>query len=179
MEGNIIISEDTQLAWQLHMIHEEGKQHWKVGNSLHCIPTIPGPTPTETFIASWMPASSESLPSNTLRKKLAEGKCMQWNASALRQLTILLEAIATITAVAQGAPEKKALYLEGISLKRGSDAFIQVPNSLVEPEANGQFQVKIANMTNQKIIIKAGELLRHLHKAEEVLKSLQILRSKN
>ena len=56
-------------------------------------------------------------------------------------------------------------------MKRGSDAFIQVPNSLVEPEVDGQFQVKIANMTNRKIIVRAGELLRHLHEAEEVLKT--------
>ena len=50
-------------------------------------------------------------------------------------------------------------------------AFIQVPNSLVEPEVDGQFQVKIANTTNRKIIVRAGELLGHLHKAEEVLKT--------
>lgn len=41
----------------------------------------------------------------------------------------------------------------------------------MEPEANGQFQVKIANTTNRKIIVRAGELLGHLHKAEEVLKT--------
>jgi len=171
MEANLIVGEDTQLAWQLHTIREEGQRHWKVGNSLHCIPAIPGPTPTEIFTASWRPNSFESSPCKTLVKKPAEGKRTQWNASALRQLTILPEAIATLTAVARGAPERKALHLEGISLKRGSDAFIQVPNSLVKLEANGQFQVKIANMTNQKIIVRAGELLGHLYKAEEVLKT--------
>jgi len=171
MEANLIVGEDTQLAWQLHTIRDEGRRHWKVGNSLHCIPAIPGPTPTETFTASWLPASVESSPLQALGNKPAEGKRTQWNASALRQLTILPEAIATLTAVARGAPEKKALYLEGISLKRGSDVFVQVPNSLVKPEASGQFQVKIANTTNRKIIVRAGELLGHLHKAEEALKT--------
>ena len=100
MEANLIISEDTQLAWQLHTIREEGRRHWKVGNSPHCIPAIPGPTPTETFTASWVPTSFESPRSKAPVRKLAEGKHTQWNASALRQLTILPEAIATLTAVA-------------------------------------------------------------------------------
>ena len=171
MEANLIVGEDTQLAWQLHTIREGGRRHWKVGNSPHCIPAIPGPTPTKTFTASWTPVSSEASPSKVQVKKPAKGKRTQWNVSALRQLTILPKAIATMTAVARGAPENKTLYLEGISLKRGSDVFVQVPNCLVEPEALGQFQVKIANTTNWKIIVRAGELLGHLHKAEGVLKT--------
>ena len=171
MEANLIVGEDTQLAWQLHTIREGGRRHWKVGNSPHCIPAIPGSIPTETFTASWTSVSSEALPSKVQVQKPAKGKRTQWNVSALRQLTILPEAIATMTAVARGAPENKTLYLEGISLKRGSDAFIQVPNCLVETEALGQFQVKIANTTNRKIIVRAGELLGHLHKAEGVLKT--------
>ena len=117
MEANLIVGEDTQLTWQLHTIREEGRRHWKVGNSLHCIPAFPGPTPTETFTASWAPASLDAPPIKAVTKKLIDGKRSRWNASALRQLTILPEAIATITAVARGAPEQIALYLKGISLK--------------------------------------------------------------
>ena len=170
MEANLIVSEDTQLAWQLHTIREEGKRHWKVGNSPHCIPAVPRLTPTETFTASWTTELSDSWPPPKQRKTPVEGKRTLWNASTLRQLTILPEAIATMTAVARGVPVKKTLYFEGISLKRGSDTFVQVPNCLVEPDVQGQFQVKIVNTINRKIIVRAGELLGHLHKAEEVLK---------
>jgi len=171
MEANLLIGEDTQLAWQLHMIRNGGRSHWKVGDSLHCIPAIPGRAPTETFVAKW--ASAPILPQSKglATKKASEGKRVQWNASALRQLTILPESIASLTAVARGAPERRALYLEGISLKRGSDSFIQVPNSLVRLEDDYSFQVKIANTTRRKIIIRAGELLGHLFKAEETLKA--------
>ncbi len=175
MEANLIVGEDTQLAWQLHTIREDGRRHWKVGSSLHCIPAIPGPTPTETFTASWVPAAPDVPPIRTRVKKFVEGKRTQWNASALQQLTILPEAIATITAIAKGAPEKTALYLEGISLKRGSDAFIQVPNSLVDLDADYSFQVKIANTTKGKIIVRQGELLGHLFKADEALETAAAL----
>ena len=100
MEANLIVGEDTQLAWQLHTIREEGKRHWKVGNSPHCIPAIPGPTPKEVFTASWIPVSSAFFPPKSQTRKPEEGKRTQWNASALRQLTILPEAITTLTAVA-------------------------------------------------------------------------------
>src|SRR6266852_6021954 len=29
MEANLIVGKDTQLAWQLHTIREEGRRHWK------------------------------------------------------------------------------------------------------------------------------------------------------
>ena len=171
MEANLIVGEDTQLTWQLHMIREEGRRHWKVGNSLHCIPAFPGPTPTETFTASWAPASLDAPPIKAVTKKLIDGKRSRWNASALRQLTILPEAIATITAVARGAPEQIALYLKGISLERGLDAFIQVPNGLVKLDSDYSFQVKIVNTTKGKIIVRQGELLGVLSKADKALKS--------
>jgi len=100
MEANLIVGEDTQLAWQLHTIREEGKRHWKVGNSPHCIPGIPGPTPTETFTATWAPASSKLQPRSTEAKKPIEGKRKLWNATALRQITVLPEAVATIPVAA-------------------------------------------------------------------------------
>ena len=40
MEANLLIGEDTQLAWQLHTIRPDGKRHWKVGDSPHCIPAL-------------------------------------------------------------------------------------------------------------------------------------------
>ncbi len=164
MEANLIVGEDTQLAWQLHTIREDGRRHWKVGSSLHCIPAIPGPTPTETFTASWVPAAPDVPPIRTRVKKFVEGKCTQWNASALQQ-----------TAIAKGALEKTALYLKGISLKRGSDAFIQVPNSLVDLDADYSFQVKIANTTKGKIIVQQGELLGHLFKVDKALETAAAL----
>jgi hypothetical protein len=171
MEANLIIGEDTQLAWQLHTIRNGGKGHWKVGDSLHCIPAIPGRAPMETFVAKWAATPSTPQVKKLVVRKSSEEKHTQWNASAFRQLTILPESIASITAIARGAPENKALYLEGISLKRGSDSFIQVPNSLVTLEKDGSFQVKIANTTSQKIIVRAGELLGLLFKADEALKA--------
>ena len=39
------------------------------------------------------------------------------------------------------------MYLEGIGLKRGSDSFAQVPDGLINLDADDCFQVKIANTT--------------------------------
>jgi hypothetical protein len=125
----------------------------------------------ETFVAKWAATPSTPQVKKLVVRKSSEEKHTQWNASAFRQLTILPESIASITTIARGAPENKALYLEGISLKRGSDSFIQVPKSLVTLEKDGSFQVKIANTTSQKIIIRAGELLGLLFKADEALKA--------
>ena len=72
MEANLIVGEDTQLTWQLHTIWEEGRRHWKVSNSLHCIPTFPGPMPTETFTASWAPTSPDAPPIKAIAKKLID-----------------------------------------------------------------------------------------------------------
>jgi hypothetical protein len=49
MEANMLIGEDTQLAWQLHTMRPEGRCYWKVGDSPHHIPVIPGPVPVESF----------------------------------------------------------------------------------------------------------------------------------
>ena len=45
MEANMLIGKDTQMAWQLHMMHPEGTQCWKVGDLPHCIPGIQEPCP--------------------------------------------------------------------------------------------------------------------------------------
>ena len=147
MKMNLLIGKDTQLAWQLHTMHPEGSRYWKVGDSLHCIPGIHGPVPQETFTASWIPATTSPMKTPPVHKKPSKEKRIRWNAVARHQLMILLESIATITAVSQGAPAKGAMYLEGISLKRGSDSMIQAPDGLVDLDSNDCFQVKIANTT--------------------------------
>ena len=38
MEADLLIGEDTQLAWNLSTMLEDSKSYWKVGKSLHCIP---------------------------------------------------------------------------------------------------------------------------------------------
>jgi hypothetical protein len=53
MEANMLIGEDMQRAWQLHIIRKEMNNYWKVGDLVHLIPAVPGPTPTETFSAQW------------------------------------------------------------------------------------------------------------------------------
>ena len=40
MVANLIIGEDTQLAWQLHTIRPNGTRHWKVGDSAYRIPLV-------------------------------------------------------------------------------------------------------------------------------------------
>jgi hypothetical protein len=167
MEANLLIGKDTQLAWQLHTIRPDRKRYWKIGDSPHCIPGIQGPVPNEAFTAGWAPTSS--LPNTMIHKppvirkptssktratkNHAKDKHLQWNTVAKYQLTILPQSIATIMAVSRGAPDEGIMYFEGVSLKRGSDSFIQVPDGLIELDADDCFQVKIANTTNQCIIV--------------------------
>jgi hypothetical protein len=49
MEANLLIGEDTQLAWQLHTIQPDSKQHWKVRDLTH---PMQGPVQPEAFTAS-------------------------------------------------------------------------------------------------------------------------------
>ena len=118
----MLIGEDMQLAWQLHMIRPDGARYWQVGDSPHRIPGMQGLILKEVFIARWAPATKAPLPEYPKRESPAEkshpkeGRS-QWNAVAKYQLMILPEAIATIMAMSQRAPKEGALYLEGISLK--------------------------------------------------------------
>jgi hypothetical protein len=66
MEANLLISEDTQLAWQLHTIRPDGKRYWKIGDSPHRIPGIQGPVPNKAFTAGWAPTP---LLSNTIPRE--------------------------------------------------------------------------------------------------------------
>jgi hypothetical protein len=132
---------------------------------------VQGSVPREAFTASWNPAPQLLKKATPVTKSPSEGKHSQWNAILKYQLTIQPESIATITAVSRGAPHKGAMYLEGIGLKRGSDSFAQVPDGLVGLDANECFQVKIANTTTRRIIVRSGELLGHLYKADNTLKA--------
>ena len=171
MEANMLIGEDTQLAWQLHMIRPGGKRYWKVGDSPHLIPGMLGPVPVESFVARWnhditiptKPNTSPTPPQKSLRS--------QWNAVAKSELLIRPESIATVTATSRNAPKKEGLFLEGIALKRGSDAFTQVPDGIIVIRDDNSFQVKIANTTNQSLVVRAGELIGHLRKAQGTLKA--------
>ena len=113
----MLIGEDTQLAWQLHTIQLEGKRHWQVGDSLHCIPGMQGLVAQEAFTVSWTPDSALLKAPTPSVKRPSREKCSQWNVIMKYQLTIQPELIATITAVSKGAPNTGAMYLEGISLK--------------------------------------------------------------
>ena len=55
MTMNLLIGEDTQSAWQLNSIWNNGKRFWQVGTSAHQIPCIAGPTPKESFSVQWNP----------------------------------------------------------------------------------------------------------------------------
>ena len=87
----------------------------------------------------------------------------------------VVEFIATIMAVSRSAPKDDSLYLQGVALKCGSDAFAQVPNGIVDADSSGCFQVKLANTTKWPIILRAGELIGQLHRAKDVLKTLKDL----
>ena len=76
-----------------------------------------------------------------------------------------------VTATSRNAPKKEGLFLEGIALKQGSDAFTQVPDGIVIIRDDDSFQVKIANMTNRSLVVRAGELIGHLRKAQGTLKA--------
>jgi hypothetical protein len=133
---------------------------------------VQGSVPREAFTASWTPARASTLKPKPVAKSSSKEKRVRWNAIAKQQLTICPELIATITVVSQGAPSEEAMYLEGIALKRGSDSFVQVPDGLINLDANDSFQVKIANTTSRRIIVRSGELLGHLYKACDTLKAV-------
>jgi hypothetical protein len=172
MQADLLIGEGTQQAWEIDTIRK-GKLHWLIGHSPHRVPAILEPTPTESFAAQW---KSEPLPDTDIAstpslKPLPSKNRAHWNAIAKHSLTILPESIATVTVVARGAPKSEPMYLESIPLKRGPDSFISAPQGLVDLDDNYCFQVKVANTTGRRITIRAGELLGHLSKTSDTLKS--------
>jgi hypothetical protein len=95
----------------------------------------------------------------------------KWNAVAKYDLMLNPKSIATVTVVTRGAPHEGTMYLEAIPLMRGSDSFISAPHGIVELESDSSFQVQVANTTGRRIRIRAGELVGHLFKAVNMLKS--------
>jgi hypothetical protein len=122
MEANMLIGEDTQQAWQLHIIQKETNKYWKVGDLIHLIPGIPGSPPTETFSAQWSPDKNKESQASLFSKKRTESSKKQWNAIAKHDLMLELESIAMVTAISRGIPCREDMYLEAIPLKRGSDS---------------------------------------------------------
>src|ERR1700733_9518928 len=172
MVANLIIGEDTQLAWQLHTIRPNGTRHWKVGDSAYRIPGTTSPAPAESFTVQWAPEPEAKEPAVKPVKKLAPEEAKKhWNALAKYDVLIKPESIATVTAVARGAPNQEAMYLEGTPLKRGSASFICAPDGMVDPDSEGCFQIKIANTTHRHIKLRAGESLGQVFKANDALKA--------
>ena len=172
MVANLIIGEDTQLVWQLHTIRPNGTCHWKVGDSTYCIPGTSSPAPVESFTVQWAPEPEAKEPAvKPVKKLVPEEAKKHWNALAKYDILIKPESIAAVTAVAKGAPNQEAMYLEGTLLKRGSDSFICAPDGMVDPDSEGCFQIKIANTTHRHIRLRAGESLGQVFKANDVLKA--------
>ena len=102
MKANLLVGEDTQLAWQLHTIHADGNSHWKVGDSPHRIPAILGPAPIESFVVCW---SQDPLPERLegnqpdISAKQQRSSCSMWTAVAKHDLLLEPDSIATITVV--------------------------------------------------------------------------------
>jgi hypothetical protein len=168
MKSNMIIGEDTQLAWQLNTIRKNGKRFWLVGDSAHHIPAISGPTPTESFTALWRQDGNDDKP----RPKKRQVKTRtEWSAIAKHDIRLKPESIATVTAISKGAPKGETMFLEATPLDRGGDAFISPPHGLVDLDDHDCFQLKIANTTSRAILLRSGELIGRLSKAKDSLKS--------
>ena len=124
-----------------------------------------GPVPVESFVAQWNHSTAIAKRSDAAVASQQKSLRSQWNAVAKDELLIRPESIATITAFSQNALKEEGLFLEGIALKQGSDAFVQVPDGIIIMNNEGSFQVKLANLTNQSVVVRAGELIGHLRMA--------------
>ena len=107
-----------------------------------------GPVPIESFVARWNYNASIPKKPSTSATPQQRSLRAQWNAVAKIELLIQPESIATITATSRNALKEEGLFLKGIALKRGSDAFTQVPDGIVTIDNSGSFQVKLANLTD-------------------------------
>ena len=168
MQANLIIGEDTQTAWQLDTICHGDKRYWRIGDSVHHIPAVTGTPPLETFVAHWSQEIKETPP---CLKKQPPKACTDWNAFAKQNVWLKPESIATVTAISKGAPKGETMYLEATPLQRGGDSFISTPHGLVDPNEEGLFQIKIANTTKRTILLRSGELIGQISRANESLRN--------
>ena len=172
MKADMFISEDTQRAWQLHIIHGKKGNYWQVGDSPHQIPAVIAPSPAESFSARWAPESKlEGETACPMCAKKQEASKGPWKVLVKDSLTIEPESVAMVNAIVRGVSSDEAMYLKAIPLNRGPNAFISALSGIVQADNAGCFRVKIANAAEQYISVKSGELLGHLLNAKESLES--------
>ena len=120
MKANMLIGEDTQRAWQLHIIHGEKGNYWQVGNSPHRIPAVIAPSPAESFSTQWAPESEpEGETSCPIRTKKLEASKGPWKVLVKDNLTIEPESVAMVNAIVKRVSSDEAMYLDTIPLNRG------------------------------------------------------------
>jgi hypothetical protein len=101
MKADMLIGEDTQRAWQLHIIHGEKGNYWQVGNPPHWIPAVIAPLPAESFSTRWAPESElEGKTSCPICTKKLEASKGSWKVLVKDNLTIEPESVATVNASA-------------------------------------------------------------------------------
>ncbi|HEX9613546.1 MAG TPA: reverse transcriptase domain-containing protein [Candidatus Bathyarchaeia archaeon] len=169
MTTNLLIGEDTQLAWQLNSIRNNGKRFWQVGTSAHQIPTIAGPTPKESFSVQWNPNKFEY---KQRIKKRATKTRSEWSVIAKQDVWLRPESITSIPITSTGAPTKENMFLEAIPLDRGGDSFISAPHGLVILDETNSSLIKMANTTNRTVLLRSGELIGRISRAEDSLKKI-------
>ena len=172
MKADMLIGEDTQRAWQLHIIHSEKGNYWQVGNSPHRIPAVIAPSPAESFSTRWAPESElESEIARPRRVKKPEASKGSWKVLVKDSLTIEPESVATVNTIIKGVSSDNAMYFDVIPLNQGPNAFISASSGIVHIDDAGCFQVKLANATERCISVKSRELLGHLSIARDSLES--------
>ena len=111
----MLIGEDTQRAWQLHIICSEKGNYWQVGDSPHRIPTVIAPSPAESFSARWAPESElESKTARPGRVKKPEASKGPWKVLVKDSLTIEPESVVTVNAIVKGVSSDDAMYFNAI-----------------------------------------------------------------
>ena len=172
MKADMLIGEDTQRAWQLHIIRGENGNYWQVGDSPHRIPAVIAPSPAESFSARWAPESElEGETARPGRVKKPEASKGSWKVLVKDSLTIEPESVAMVNAIVKGVSSDEAMYLDAVPLSCGPNVFVSALSGIVETNNAGCFRVKIANAAERRISVKSGELLGHLSKAKDSLES--------
>ena len=167
MTANLLIGEDTQLAWQLNTIWNNGKRFWQVGSSAHQIPTIAGSIPKEIFPVQRNPSNFDRK--QRIRKQVAKTHS-KWSVIAKQDMWIPPESIITVPITSTGAPTNESMFMEATSLDRGGDSFISTPHGLVILDGTNSSLVKMVNTTNKTILLRSGELIGQISRAEDSLK---------
>ena len=140
MKADMLIGEDTQRAWQLHIICSKKGNYWQVGDSPHWIPAVIAPSPAESFSAQWAPESKlESETTRPMRTKKLEVSKGPWKVLVKDSLTIEPESVVTVNAIVKGVTSDEAMYLDVIPLNCGPNAFILASSGIVQTNNAGCF----------------------------------------